>query len=152
MRKFSFLILAFVAVLFSSCNQNQEGLNSDLISNPNSASGNDEQQGAPILKFKNTEHDFGKIVDGVKVSYTFKFKNTGTADLIIHQVKSSCGCTATKFTEDAVPPGGEGRVQLTFDGTNRRGFNNKTATVITNTQPSTHILKITAMVVGVDEI
>ncbi|MBN2746682.1 MAG: DUF1573 domain-containing protein [Bacteroidales bacterium] len=148
------IILLYSILVFSviSCKNKDSNLNPDLISNPNTAGKNSSQTALPIISFSNTEHDFGKIVDGVKVSYTFKFKNTGDADLIISQVKSSCGCTATKYTKEPIPPGGEGKVQLTFDSSNRRGFNTKVATVLTNSQPNTQILKISAMVVSPNEL
>src|SRR5512147_3291656 len=37
----------------------------------------------PVIEFENTDHDFGTIKEGVKVQYTYKFKNTGQAPLII---------------------------------------------------------------------
>ncbi len=147
-----FLVFSLLVIGVSACNTNDDTLDPQLISNPNTAGDNSSQTGLPVISFTNTEHDFGKIVDGVKVSYTFKFTNTGNADLILSQVKSSCGCTATKYTKDPIPPNGEGKVQLTFDSSNRRGFNTKIATVVANTQPNTHVLKITAMVVNPNEL
>lgn len=149
MKMSKFIVLAFIASIFfiASCGNGSDGLNSDIISNSNSADGGNTGQKQPVISFENTEHDFGRIVDGVKVSYTFKFKNTGDGDLIIHQVKSSCGCTATKFSKEVIPPGGKGKIQLTFDSSNRPGMNHKTARVVTNTQPNTHILRISAQVV-----
>lgn len=152
-RIFIVLIISFLG-FFTSCNDSATDgqLPSDLINNPNSADGNVDNSTNPKFQFKVTEHDFGKIVDGVKVSFTFKFKNVGGSDLIINQVKTSCGCTVSKFTKTPIPPGKEGRVQLTFDSSHRRGFNNKIATVVANTQPNTEILKITAMVMGPEEL
>lgn len=146
------LFISLIAISFSCKNENDGSLSPSLITNSNTASGVQSNDKLPVLEFATTEHDFGKIVDGVKVSFTFKCKNTGNGDLIISAVKTSCGCTASKFTKEPIPPGGEGRVQLTFDGTHRRGFNNKVATVIANCQPNTQILKITAMVVGPEEL
>ena len=147
------LIISFIGGL-SSCdfNAGKGQLPSDLIENPNSASGNEGLEKLPKFQFKSTEHDFGKIVDGVKVSFTFKFKNIGNTDLIINQVKTSCGCTVSKFTTTPVASGKEGKIMLTFDSSHRRGFNNKIATVVANTQPNTQILKITAMVMGPEEL
>lgn len=154
MKNILFIVLFFgVTFLISACENKKNGeLSPDLINNSNSIDGQSNNQNPPIIEFAVAEHDFGKIIDGAKVSYTFKFKNIGGTDLIINQVKTSCGCTASKYTTEPVPPGGEGKVQLTFDGSNRRGFNNKVATVVANTQPNTHMLKITAMVVGPDEL
>ncbi len=151
---FLFTMFTGLLTLFVACNNGGEkkNLSPDLIENPNSAEGNTSKSKLPVFQFKTTEHDFGKIIDGVKVSYTFKFKNVGGSDLIISQVKTSCGCTVSKFTTSPVAPGKEGRVELTFDSTHRRGFNNKVATVVANTQPSTQILRIKAMVLAPEEL
>ena len=37
----------------------------------------------PVLNFERTDHDFGTIAEGQKVSYTYKVTNTGEAPLII---------------------------------------------------------------------
>jgi len=146
----SIFLMLIIALTFTvqSCNDDDGRLSPDLIDNPNTASGVADKGDLPVIQFVTTEHDFGKIIDGVIVSFTFKFKNVGGSDLIISQVKTSCGCTASKFTKEPVPPGGEGRITLTFNSLHRQGFNNKVATVISNTQPNTHVLKITAMVLA----
>ena len=147
------LIFTVLVVLMACSGTSDDGnLSPNLIENPNTANGNGDMSQPPKFKFKTTEHDFGKIVDGVKVSFTFKFKNVGGSDLIISQVKTSCGCTVSKYSDGPIPPGKEGRVQLTFDSSHRRGFNNKIATVVANTQPNTEILKIKAMVLGPEEL
>ena len=150
----SIILIFTVLVVLSGCSDSSDdkNLSPDLIENPNTANGSSDMSLPPKFKFKTTEHDFGKIVDGVKVSFTFKFKNVGGSDLIISQVKTSCGCTVSKYSDDPIPPGKEGRVQLTFDSSHRKGFNNKIATVVANTQPNTEILKIKAMVLGPEEL
>src|ERR1700746_2292760 len=37
----------------------------------------------PVIEFGTTEHDFGTVAEGQKVSYTYTVKNTGAAPLII---------------------------------------------------------------------
>ncbi len=138
---------------FVSCDgpENKGGLTPDMIQNPNTAEGKVDKSGLPKMEFEKTEHDFGKVVDGVKISYTFKFTNSGGSDLVISKVNAPCGCTTSMYTKEPIPPGGEGRIKLTFDSTNRKGPQHKTATVIANTQPSTQVLKLFAMVVKPNE-
>jgi hypothetical protein len=146
-----FVVVSFGLVM-SSCNETkQEGLSPDMITNPNTANGKVDKSVLPRMEFEKTEHNFGKIVDGVKISYTFKFKNTGGDNLVVSKVQTTCGCTSSFFTKEPIPPGGEGRVKLTFDSSNRPGPNHKQATVIANTQPTTQVLNITAMVVKPNE-
>lgn len=102
----------------------------------------------PAMEFKESLHDFGTVIEGEKVSYSFKFENTGESDLLISSVTASCGCTATKYTKEPVAPGDEGVVTVTFDTRRRRGFQNKTITVTANTQPNKFILRIKAKVMS----
>ncbi len=54
-------------------------------------------EGKPELEFNSYEHDFGKVVEGEKVSYTFTFENKGKSDLVISSATTSCGCTIPKY-------------------------------------------------------
>src|SRR6187431_3345313 len=47
----------------------------------------------PVIQYEVEDHDFGTIMEGQKVSYTYKFKNTGDVALIIQNAQPSCGCT-----------------------------------------------------------
>ncbi len=149
------IIFGFVsAFLLESCNQStdKKTLSPDLIQNPISADGKVEIDKLPIIKFKSLEHDFGKIIDGVKVAYKFKFTNTGQSDLIISQVTTSCGCTVSRYPKEAIKPGKSDFVELTFDSNRRTGFNHKTANVVANTQPNVTTLNIKAMVISADDL
>ena len=100
----------------------------------------------PVLQFETVEHDFGTIKEGDKVSYTYKFKNTGEAPLIIQDAKPSCGCTAPDWTKTPIPVGGEGFVKAEFDSKGKPNIQNKTITVTANTWPKTTKLSFKAMV------
>ena len=95
-----------------------------------------------IMTFTDTIYDFGKVIEGEKVNYTFKFKNTGDKPLLISQVATSCGCTASSYTDSPVKPNSEGYVKVTFNSSGRQGNVQKTITVYSNTKPVEHILII----------
>lgn len=94
------------------------------------------------------EHDFGQIIEGATVSYTFRFKNTGTAPLKLLRVKASCGCTTPSYTEQEVAPGEEGFVQVAFDSSGKLGFQNKAVTVTGNFEGTNMILRFKGEVVA----
>jgi hypothetical protein len=100
----------------------------------------------PVMTFEVTEHDFGTIKEGDKVSYTYKIKNTGEAPLIIQDAKPSCGCTAPDWTKVPIPVGGEGYVKAEFDSKGKPNLQNKTITVTANTWPKQTTLKFKALV------
>ncbi len=64
---------------------------------------------------------------------TFKFTNTGTAPLVIHQALASCGCTVPTFTKTPIKAGEKGQVDVTYNGTGKfPGHFQKTITVRSN--------------------
>lgn len=105
----------------------------------------------PAFSFEKTEHDFGTIKEGEIVSYTFKFKNTGEAPLIISKVQPSCGCTAPDWSKEPIPVGGEGFVKVEFDSNGKPNIQNKSVTVTANTWPQAMTLRFKAMVTPKDQ-
>lgn len=87
--------------------------------------------GAKIF-FPETQHDFGKVPEGKKVEYTFKFENKGTESLVIKDVKTSCGCTAAVVSNSTIKPGQVGSIKVDFDTKSRQGRNSKSITVVSN--------------------
>lgn len=77
----------------------------------------------PKAVFFSKSHDFGPIAEGEKVSTVFYFKNTGTADLLVKKIRTSCGCTAVLLSSDTIKPGDTGELKVSFDSS---GFKGKT--------------------------
>ena len=100
----------------------------------------------PVIQFETDNHDFGTIKEGQKVSYTYKFKNTGDAPLIIQNAQPSCGCTVPEWTKEPIPVGGSGYVKAEFDSNGKTNIQNKTITVTANTWPKVSTLRFAAMV------
>lgn len=100
----------------------------------------------PVMSFKNTEHNFGDILENQKVETTFEFTNTGKADLLIADCKAACGCTVPDWPKTPIKPGASGKIKVVFDSAGKAGLNNKTVTVIANTQTGSVELKFTANV------
>lgn len=142
-----FMITLLVAVSCNEAGNNDKRLPASIITNPNSARGSDENSALPQITFEKTVHDFGRLISGEKVSYSFKFKNTGKGLLLISKVSSSCGCTVPKYPTDPIKPGEEGYITVTFDSTGRMGVQTKTVTVLCNTQPNTVQLTVTSNVI-----
>lgn len=149
MNRFFFLSLLVVSLLAcgneKTPNMPENALSPDLVRNPASASGGDMKQ-VPVITFDTTRHDFGSVVDGEKVNFSFHFTNTGNADLIIRHCQASCGCTVPEWPKDPVAPGKEGYISVTFDSKGKSGMVNKTVTIIANTIPNTTTLSISGEV------
>lgn len=82
-----------------------------------------------------TAYNFGKVTDGEKVEYSYRFKNTGNKALVIVEATASCGCTVPQKPEKPVMPGEIGFIKIVFDSKGRVGNAYKTITVISNANP-----------------
>ncbi|HPE43356.1 MAG TPA: DUF1573 domain-containing protein [Bacteroidales bacterium] len=144
--KFRLIALLMWILIGFGCNNSDQKVSGELVRNPKTASTKDKSTPMPAISFDRTEHDFGKLIQGEKVSYIFKFKNAGNAPLLISKVSASCGCTASKYPKEPVAPGEEAKLEVTFDSSGQRGIQNKTITVLTNTQPQSTTLRLKAQV------
>lgn len=100
----------------------------------------------PVMQFESSAHDFGKINAGDKVSYDFKFTNTGTGDLVIANAVGSCGCTVPEYPKEPVAPGKSGVMKVTFNSAGKSGMQQKTVTITTNTKAQKEQLTIKAAI------
>jgi hypothetical protein len=130
-------ILSVIVVLVSGCS------NSSQKSKDNTAVQN-QDTGKAVLVFREYEHTFGKVTEGEKVGYVFKFENKGTADLVIQAAITSCGCTVPKYDSRPIHPGEEGKLEVVFDTSGRNGMQTKTITIRSNASVPVVVLKITA--------
>lgn len=135
------MIVAAALVLLGCKPESTEGVSTSDVTNTQSADGV-SKDGLPEIKFEEEVHDFGRITQGEKVSYAFKFKNTGKSNLIISSASGSCGCTVPEYPKEPIRPGGEAKVNVVFSSEGKQGMVEKTVTLVTNCEPSTRILTI----------
>ena len=145
------VILSLLIIIgLISCETKENKLDTSLVNNPSSADGTRRVINVPEIEFQKTEHDFGKILQGEQVSYTFKFKNVGNAPLIITSIEKTCGCTSPDFSNEPIKPGEEGKITITYDSKGHKGFQNKRLIVKANTNPSETIIRIKAQVENIN--
>lgn len=99
-----------------------------------------------VIKFDETEHNFGLVYEGDKVTYNFNFTNTGKSPLIIYEASSSCGCTVPEAPKEPIPPGFQGTVKVVFDTKGKIAVQNKHITVKTNATTPIHNLYLKGVV------
>ncbi len=140
-------VFTIIALITACGNSSESRLDAgDLVKNPKSASGIDKTVAMPVISFEKTEHDFGNLMLGENVTYSFKFENKGNADLIISSVEASCGCTVAKYNKEPIKPGKADFISVSFDSNSRKGMQNKLVSIMSNTQPSKTNLRIKANV------
>jgi len=87
---------------------------------------------AQVLTFEKTTYDFGGIDNVKPVTQDVTFKNTGDATLNIENVKTSCGCTASKVEKSVLEPGEDSFVTVTFNPAGKAGKVRKSITFFSN--------------------
>lgn len=91
-----------------------------------------KEENVATITFEVKEHDFGDIKQGDVVEHTFEFKNTGKMPLILAGVQTTCGCTATKWSQQPIMPDGTGTITVQFNSSGKQGIQNKIVTIKSN--------------------
>ena len=153
MKKIAFVLVGALAIYGCGGEKAAEGtettVDTEVVNNPATAESGEvvvDPSEAPSFAFEKDAHDFGTIVQGEKVAYSFKFTNSGKGDLIITDAKGSCGCTVPSYPGAPIPPGGEGVIDVVFNSDGKSGQQNKKVTLTANTVPNTTVLAINGMV------
>jgi len=145
-----FSLLLFSFLFFSCGNNNNSGFSVSDIKNPATADGVDKQQKAnmPEIQFENLVYNFGKVIKGEMLSYTFHFKNVGKSSLLISGIEASCGCTTSVPPRAPIQPGEKGEIKITFDSKHKFGEVISYLVVTANTYPAQTVLTVNATVIS----
>lgn len=68
-----------------------------------------------LIHFTETVHDFGKIKQGVPVTYDFVFKNISKQTVVIESATASCGCTTPVKPEQPITTGKSDKIKAGFN-------------------------------------
>ena len=93
-------------------------------------------------------YNFGKVAEGEKVTFNFRFKNVGAKPLVIISTSASCGCTVPEKPERPILPGETGFIKVVFNSKGKVGPNEKNITVMANTNPAFPGLLLRGEVMG----
>ena len=144
-------ILIGMAIVFGGCHRKaaKEGdFSVKDVHNPQTAEGMSakDAEKLPVIEFETKTYDFGDVIEGERLTYSFKFKNTGKSNLIIYSSEATCGCTTSQPPKAPIRPGESGEILVTFDSKGQKGKVQKRILVGANTYPVETILTITANV------
>lgn len=77
----------------------------------------DKDKNKAKIEFEQTTIDLGKFGQKNAVhKCSFVFKNTGNANLYIHQIIPTCSCTSNKYPTHAIVPGATDTIFVTYNG------------------------------------
>ncbi|MCW5921099.1 MAG: DUF1573 domain-containing protein [Saprospiraceae bacterium] len=71
------------------------------------------------------DHDFGELRRARPATFVFKFKNTATDTIVLQTVRTTCGCTAARYTEAPIAPGAVGEIAVEYDAYQTGAFSKK---------------------------
>lgn len=147
MKKIVVVALAFTTLSMVSCKKDN-AVAKVKSENVEKAKERDAQisQGAPVVEWNKTEHDFGTIEQGAKVETVFTLTNVGDSDLMVTNAKGSCGCTVPDWPKDAIAPGGSADIKVVFNSRGKKNNTSNTVTLTTNTASGKEVVRIKAFV------
>jgi hypothetical protein len=131
----------YLSIDGSDNNNNSIGVSASIVEDFSSLTP-EQLAAAPVANFEEKVFDFDTIKEGESVKHSFKLTNTGKSDLLIRDIKTTCGCT-TAQNPGIVKAGASTSIDVTFNSRGKRGRQNKAITVISNDpQNSTIILRL----------
>ncbi len=68
-----------------------------------------------LVKFKETEYDFGKIKQGVPVNHEFVFTNISNQPVVVESAVASCGCTTPVWPQAPISKGKSDKIKAGFN-------------------------------------
>lgn len=68
-----------------------------------------------VIKINTENHDFGKVKQGVPVSYFFEIKNISDKPVVVENTWASCGCTTPEKIVEPILPGGVAKLKVDYN-------------------------------------
>ena len=138
------LLFLLVSTIFIGCDNRRK----DKLADDTAKQTEQALKETTMVQIIDSAYNFGKVTDGEKVEYSYRFKNVGTKPLVVTEAHASCGCTVPQKPEKPILPGEMGFIKIVFDSKGRVGAAHKTITVSSNAKPEFPLLILTGDVVA----
>lgn len=127
-----FVLFLMIAITLVCCNVRKK----DKVIDGTATMAEMAAQDTTTVQIIDSLYNFGTATEGEKVTYNFRFKNTGKKPLIITNTTASCGCTVPEKPEKPIFPGETAFIKVVFNSKGKVGHNEKTITVTSNANPA----------------
>jgi len=94
-----------------------------------------------LVSWEKDSYDFGTIEHAKPVTVNFTFTNNGDEPILVSDVATSCGCTASDYSKEPILPGKSSSVKVTYNASATGAFT-KTITVNFSDPASKKVLLI----------
>lgn len=92
----------------------------------------EQMKNAPHILIDEEEFNFGQCTEGEYINHEFTITNIGKSPLVIHKVKTSCGCTTSDLEKDTLQPNESTKIKARFSTYGKKGGQVKEIYIITN--------------------
>ena len=103
-----------------------------------------------FIKFNEEKHDFGKLKQGIPVTYYFEIKNISDKPVIVEYATASCGCTVPEKPEKPIMPGETAKLKVQYNASSVASFT-KDVTVKLAGVEQPKVVQITGVVLTAEE-
>jgi len=100
----------------------------------------------PRVEIEPEEYDFGSVQQEQKLVYEFTVRNTGTEELEIRRISTSCGCTAALTSDRTVAAGASTILRVTLETRKYKGVVERSVSIATNDPGRVHTVRVKAFV------
>ena len=77
-----------------------------------------------VIKLNVEKHDFGKLKQGVSVTYFFEIKNISDKPIVVENSWASCGCTTPDKIVEPIQPGATAKLKVQYNSAAVAPFTN----------------------------
>jgi hypothetical protein len=116
------------------------------VSAGDSKAKSDKPAKGPQMEITPEEHDFGKVKQNQKLVHKFEIKNTGSEDLVIGRISTSCGCTAALTSDKVVKPGSTTTLEVTLETRSYKGEIERSVSIASSDPRRITTVKVKAFV------
>ncbi len=74
-----------------------------------------QSQADSVIKVNVEKHDFGKIKQGIPVTYSFEIKNITNKPVVVQNTWASCGCTTPEKITEPIAPGATAKLKVQYN-------------------------------------
>lgn len=101
---------------------------------------------AQHLSTENTNIDCGQVLFGHPVTAVYEMRNIGNRPLVIHDVRTSCGCTTVEYPSTAIGQGKDFKITVRYDAQTMGHFDKRIG-IESNAADSVTVLSLRGVVV-----
>jgi hypothetical protein len=148
-----YILFFALPFLFISCDMKRKDKLSDdkeALENKYAQQRKEASKDTTTVQVIDEHYDFGKVTDGEKVEFSYRFVNIGKHAMVVESATASCGCTVPERPEAPIMPGDTGRIKVVFNSAGRPGKAEKNITVVANVSPEFPQLLLTGEVTNKD--